>query len=367
VYAFAGADTASTVFDTQNGGTNLSTPFQTGSVTYAAGDVVIAGFGNNSNVTTAAINSSFTGVLKVGNGVDEGVAAAYLITGAANSVNPTWTTTGATGNNAVIACFKAGPAVTGANSPIITLSGTYWNSGSSAVDSWTIQDQIAQVDQGNSTLLFAHTGSTGFAAVEVPALLIGGTDAGLVRTAAHTLGISSGQSGTATGNLVVGNLQGLNTPAITLPNPSGYTTPAITPNGAATSGLTLSTNGIVGIVVAGVSTLTINYSQNGGVNTVAAAVIGWTSGTSAAANPDSGISRLGAASLAIGNGTAGNTSGQITATTHTVAASGAAPTSAGTAGTVGQIIANGGKLYFCSVTGAAGSATWNTITLVPIL
>jgi hypothetical protein len=78
---------------------------------------------------------------------------------------------------------------------------------------------------------------------------------------------------------------------------------------------------------------------------------------------DTGISRLGAASLAIGNGTAGNTTGQITATTFTVAASGAAPTSAGTAGTVGQIITHGGFMYFCSVTGAAGAATWNKLTM----
>ena len=31
-----------------------------------------------------------------------------------------------------------------------------------------------------------------------------------------------------------------------------------------------------------------------------------------------------------------------------------APTSVGTAGTIGQIIRYGGVLYFCSVTGAAG-------------
>jgi hypothetical protein len=49
---------------------------------------------------------------------------------------------------------------------------------------------------------------------------------------------------------------------------------------------------------------------------------------------------------------------QITATIFTVAASGAAPTSAGTAGTIGQIIMFGGNLYMCSQTGAAGSALW---------
>jgi hypothetical protein len=47
------------------------------------------------------------------------------------------------------------------------------------------------------------------------------------------------------------------------------------------------------------------------------------------------------------------------------AASGA-PTSAGTAGTAGQILYFGGLLYFCSVTGAAGSATWNKLSMVSV-
>ena len=81
---------------------------------------------------------------------------------------------------------------------------------------------------------------------------------------------------------------------------------------------------------------------------------------------DSGISRLGAASFAFGNGTAGNTTGNISAQTHTVTASSAAPTSASTAGTIGQIIAYGGFLYYCSVTGVAGSATWNKLTMTAV-
>jgi hypothetical protein len=120
---------------------------------------------------------------------------------------------------------------------------------------------------------------------------------------------------------------------------------------------------VISLAINGVDTADIgasNFELGSGVP------LTWSSSSNAGGANDTGISRLAAGSLAIGNGTAGNTSGQITATTHTVAASGAAPTSAGTAGTVGQIIANGGKLYFCSVTGAAGSATWNTITLVPI-
>jgi hypothetical protein len=81
---------------------------------------------------------------------------------------------------------------------------------------------------------------------------------------------------------------------------------------------------------------------------------------------DTGISRLGPASVGVGQGTAADTSGNISAKTHTVTASAGAPTSAGTAGTVGQIIAFGGLLYFCSVTGAAGSATWNKLNMTAV-
>ncbi len=43
-----------------------------------------------------------------------------------------------------------------------------------------------------------------------------------------------------------------------------------------------------------------------------------------------------------------------------------APTSAGTAGTLGQIISYSGMLYICSATGSAGHATWNEFNLTPV-
>jgi len=79
-----------------------------------------------------------------------------------------------------------------------------------------------------------------------------------------------------------------------------------------------------------------------------------------------GISAIGNGSLAIGNGTAGDKTGQVTAKTYTLSDFGSVPTSTsggGTAGTVGQLVQHSGVLYFCSVTGVAGSATWNVITM----
>ena len=219
------------------------------------------------------------------------------------------------------------------------------------VDLWTVG--IAALTAGlnsPSALTFTHTGSTGSAAVQVPLLDIGGTDAGISRLGAASLAIGNGTVGDTTGKLTVG------------------VGSAVAPSylmGSTQSGLYYSSGNGIGIAYQGIGTALFytNYMM-----LRSGSVAAWSSdATFAGASPDTGISRLGAASLAIGNGTAGNTTGQITATTFTVAASGAAPTSAGTAGTVGQIIANGGKLYFCSASGSAGSATWNTITLVPIL
>jgi hypothetical protein len=45
---------------------------------------------------------------------------------------------------------------------------------------------------------------------------------------------------------------------------------------------------------------------------------------------------------------------------------GSAPTSAGTAGTAGEIVYSGTNLYICTVTGAAGAATWNKVNLTAV-
>jgi Pectate lyase superfamily protein len=81
---------------------------------------------------------------------------------------------------------------------------------------------------------------------------------------------------------------------------------------------------------------------------------------------DTGISRTAAGTIAFGNGTAGSTSGIVEYTQALMTASASAPTSAGTAGTAGQIIYYSGNLYFCSVTGVAGSATWNKLNLTAV-
>jgi hypothetical protein len=94
-----------------------------------------------------------------------------------------------------------------------------------------------------------------------------------------------------------------------------------------------------------------------------AGVLGWSSTTGAASTADTAFSRISAGVIGVGTGAQGSTAGQLDLTTILFTASASAPTSAGTAGTAGQIIYNGALLYLCTVTGAAGSATWNKFTL----
>jgi len=61
--------------------------------------------------------------------------------------------------------------------------------------------------------------------------------------------------------------------------------------------------------------------------------------------------------------TAGTVSGKAL-NINTVQA--AAPTSAGTAGTAGDIVMHGTTIYICTVSGAAASATWSSVDLTAV-
>jgi len=94
------------------------------------------------------------------------------------------------------------------------------------------------------------------------------------------------------------------------------------------------------------------------------------SGTSSAANiSDTSISRVSANVVQIGN-TSGtpDASGTLDLKEIVLTDFGVVPTSSSgspSGGIVGEIVQHSGVLYFCSATGAAGSATWNVITMTP--
>jgi hypothetical protein len=62
------------------------------------------------------------------------------------------------------------------------------------------------VNNDTSTLLIAHSGSSGSAAVEVPLLNIGGTDAGISRLGAASFAFGNGTSSSTTANLSFGKV-----------------------------------------------------------------------------------------------------------------------------------------------------------------
>lgn len=107
-------------------------------------------------------------------------------------------------------------------------------------------------------------------------------------------------------------------------------------------------------------------AATGSIMSPTGAVHGW--GTIPSGTPvfDTGISRLGAASIAIGNGTAADVTGSLSLKKLFMSDFGSAPTSAGTAGTAGEIVYHSGLAYLCTVTGAAGAATWNKLNMTAV-
>ena len=172
-------------------------------------------------------------------------------------------------------------------------------------------------------------------------------DAGISRKGAASLAIGNGTAGDVSGTLTAAQFSISNGTQTCTINETGG-------NGR----LGFSTGGNNQLAI--MSSLLIDMDIN--------SVLGWDSHATGTLGytADTGISRLGAASLAIGNGTAGNTTGILTLKEIVLSDFGSAPTSAGTAGTQGQVVTHGGILYFCSATGAAGSATWNKLNMTAV-
>lgn len=106
VYAFKNTAVGSGVFDAENGNPNVTGfPFQPGSITPLAGDLVVMGYFTNFYLgNPISINDGFSAVDLVSN-TSEGVGS-YLLSAPGGSLNPTVSSSGPTGAVACIACFK---------------------------------------------------------------------------------------------------------------------------------------------------------------------------------------------------------------------------------------------------------------------
>jgi hypothetical protein len=135
VYAFAGTMQAAGVLDVTNGVAHLlPSPFQPGSISPIAGDLVLTGFACATPLgAEPTVNDAFGTALIAGQPGTAGVAAAFLLNAPATALNPTWTSPES--GVPAIAAFRCPSSVvatiTGAPSNVyqlISASGTLlWN------------------------------------------------------------------------------------------------------------------------------------------------------------------------------------------------------------------------------------------------
>jgi hypothetical protein len=243
------------------------------------------------------------------------------------------------------------------SSPLSKMSGRYWTGSASGTDFWTFQVVLANGTNGASTLALAHSGSSGLAALQLPsaAVLEFSTDTGLSRLAASTLAIGNGAAGDVSGVLRCQTIGGTGANVVASIFASGFYAYGASAFAAFWDG--------------GVYSIKIQSGAGSGAGVVAlgsAAEVAFSSTTTGGGANDTGISRTAAGTIAIGNGTVGNKSGTVTLTNLILNPASGAPTSAATAGVTGQLMSFGGVVYFCSVGGAAGSATWNKLNMTAV-
>ena len=144
-------------------------------------------------------------------------------------------------------------------SPLLELAANYWTGAASATDTWSIGSSLAAGTNGASTLTIAHSGSTGIPICKV-------------------LGVPITSDGNGTRINSIGTLGGISSEYIFLNSGNGI-------------GFGKSPAAANAILLAG--------------------VYGFCAVQTATNSADTGISRVGVASLAIGNGTAGDTTGNL--------------------------------------------------------
>jgi hypothetical protein len=225
-----------------------------------------------------------------------------------------------TGANADLVMLNttAATALTTNASPLHEFSVYYDNAGTfTGLDTWSIGSSIAAGSNGVSTLTFSHSGSTGTAVVSFP------------------------------GNVYMPETSGL---GIGFGNQSGNFAGMIYNS---TNGVELQSNGNPALAI-----------QAAKVIVSSAVPLIW--GSSAFATPDSGISRIGAASLAIGNGTAGDKTGALSLSRiNAFSADLAGSVTSSPTGIVASkvVVAVGGTTGTFTVTSTEGFTIGDTVTL----
>jgi hypothetical protein len=209
------------------------------------------------NATSGVFSAAQPSAANLSNGVTGTgavvLAAASTLTGAVSIVGPPAAPTSLNLSNTTAATVGSTN-----DSPQLFFTAQYWTGSASAQDTWEIQQDLSAGANGSSTLVFLHSGSSGAAAVQAP--IFDATTGFQVNGSALAF---SNLSGTATNAQI---------PGAVLLSPSGN-------------------------------------------QVITAHNLNLASGTVLGFNSDTGISRLAAGTFAFGNGTAGDISATIEATT----------------------------------------------------
>lgn len=186
------------------------------------------------------------------------------------------------------------PATAGVpqSSPVIVLGGQYWN-GSSVADSWSLQDVVGSGLNGTSTLTFSHSGSAGAAVVSTPALSIGNPTSPTNPPNVGFLNITGLQSSVGFFQMVAGSM----TFEILM-----QPTPNVVFGTTSNNDLLFETN----------SAAAIALKSSGSIVLATGSPLSWAATSPlGAALPDTGLSRLSAGELVLGNGSFGDYSGAL--------------------------------------------------------
>jgi len=244
-------------------------------------------------------------------------------------------------------------------SPAQAFAANYWATGGvTGLDYWTIQSSLTAGLNGASTLTFAHTGSTGSAAVQVPLLDIGGTEVGISRLGAASLAIGNGTAGDVTGTLSL----------TTIDLPDGGSLFIYDATHSKYVRAVYETGGSLYIGSGGATANNLVLELTGGGNNIVLNATAFDFQTAALPlvwNSDTGISRLGLASLAIGNGTAGDFSGNLKLSSITLPETNSYAFAAGTLfnyGASNLAAWSGGGLFLTDTGGDFNIGFWKTGT-----
>ena len=210
-------------------------------------------------------------------------------------------------------------------SPVLAWEANYWTGSASATDTWSFSHSLASGTNGASTFNITQSGSSGAAFVSVPGLLV----SNIIKTNSNA-------------NLL---LQPNGTGAVVLNNGTA-TNPSLTFAAATQFGFYSISSSNIGIGTGSSAHDSHNFTTAGLARVISGGVFAFSSSaTDASTAADTGVSRSAANVTAIGNGTAGNSSGVVKA---------AAFISGGT-----KFTSNGG----CSETTLVGGATAGSFVL----